>query len=327
MMRAIVQEGYGPPENLEVREVERPAIGADGVLVRVIASSVNAMDWHHVRGEPLVARAVFGLRRPKHAIPGRDVAGVVEEVGNKVTGLRPGDAVFGARAGAFAEFVAGHVDDFAPKPPDLSFRQAAAIPVAAITALQALRDKGAVKSGQSVLILGAGGGVGSFAVQLAKAFGARVTATTSTDKVETVRAIGADTVIDYTREDAGRSHERFDLVLDIGGSARLGDLDRLLVSGGTAVGVGGTDATVHGILAGLVEAQLRSRLGGKRFPILVAKVVHDDLLVLARFAAAGQIVPVIDRVYPLDRVPEAIRYVGSRQARGKVVVTVDVSQD
>jgi 2-desacetyl-2-hydroxyethyl bacteriochlorophyllide A dehydrogenase len=321
-MKAIVQTGYGSPDVLELRDVELPVIGDDGVLVRVSASSVNAQDWHLLRGQPRVARLMpgFGLRRPQRAVPGADVAGVVEAVGKNVTELRPGDEVFGARSGAFAEYVAGRVPNFAPKPANLSFEQAAAMPVAAITALQALRDHGHVEAGQRVLILGAGGGVGSFAVQLATAFGATVTAVTTTHKLEMVHSIGADEAIDHTRDDVTRSGRRFDVILDVGGYASLPLVNRSLAPGGTAVLVGA--GNVARVAARLVAAKVRSRLLGQRLIFFLAHVTRDDLLVLADLAAAGKIVPVIDRTYPLREAPEAVRYFGTGQAGGKVVITV-----
>jgi NADPH:quinone reductase-like Zn-dependent oxidoreductase len=322
-MQALVQERYGPPAAvLTLREVERPTIGDDGILVRVRASSANAMDWHLVRGTPILVRLSEGLLRPKQTTPGVDVAGVVEAVGREVTELKPGDEVFGARSGAMAEYVAGRLRDFVRKPANLTFEQAAAIPVAATTALQGLRDHGHVEAGQSVLVLGAGGGVGSFAVQLAKAFGATVTATTSPASVEAVRSIGADRVIDYTREDVTRGGQRFDLVLDVGGYGSLGALGRIVTDAGTIVVVGAGDARLLGIVAGIVEGKLRSRLRGQRIVNYLARTNRDDLLLLADLAAAGKITPVIDRSYPLAEAGQAIRYVETGQARGKVVITV-----
>jgi NADPH:quinone reductase-like Zn-dependent oxidoreductase len=321
-MQALVQERYGPPAAvLTLREVERPTIGDDGILVRVRASSANAMDWHLVRGAPILVRLGEGLLRPKQMTPGVDVAGVVEAVGREVTELKPGDEVFGARSGAMAEYVAGRLRDFVRKPANLTFEQAAAIPVAATTALQGLRDQGDVEAGQSVLVLGAGGGVGSFAVQLAKAFGATVTATTSPASVEAVRSIGADRVIDYTREDVTRGGQRFDLVLDVGGYGSLGALGRIVTDAGTIVVVGAGDARLLGIVAGIVEGKLRSRLRGQRIVNYLARTNRDDLLLLADLAAAGKITPVIDRSYPLAEAGQAIRYVETGQARGKVVIT------
>jgi NADPH:quinone reductase-like Zn-dependent oxidoreductase len=321
-MKAIVQAHYGSSGVLALRDLDMPVIGDDGVLVQVRASSVNAKDWHLIRGRPYFARLMSGVRRPKQAVPGTDVAGVVVAVGQSVTELRPGDEVFGARSGAYAEYVAGRLRNFVAKPANLSFEQAAAIPVAAITALQGLRDKGRVQAGQRVLILGAGGGVGSFAVQIAKAYGATVTASTSTGNVEMVRAIGADEVVDYTHEDATRSGRQYDLVLDVGGYGSLRHLSRTVAPGGTVVLVGAGNASSLAIVVQLLAVALRSRLRGQRMLSFLASVTRADLLVLGELAAAGKIAPVIDRTYPLREAAEAVRYVETGQARGKVVITV-----
>jgi NADPH:quinone reductase-like Zn-dependent oxidoreductase len=321
-MRAIVQDRYGSADVLRLTDVEMPTIGDDGVLVRVRASSVNPVDWHVMRGRPYVARVGTGLRRPKQANPGTDVAGTVEAVGRDVTEFRPGDEVFGARSGAYAEYVAGRVRNFVLKPANLSFEQAAAMPVAAITALQALRDHGHVQSGQRVLVIGAGGGVGSFSVQLAKAFGATVTASTSPSNLELVRSIGADEAVDYTRTDVTRGGRRFDVVLDVGGYGSLRDLARVVTPSGTVVGVGGGKATTVGILSGILAVQVRRRLLGQRMVFLVAKITRDDILVLARLAAEGKITPVIDRTYPIEAIADAIRHAETGTARGKIVVSI-----
>lgn len=321
-MKAIVQDRYGSPDVLRLSDVEMPTIGDDGVLVRVRATSINAMDWHLVRGRPYMARVGTGLRRPKQAIPGTDVAGTVEAVGRDVTELHPGDEVLGARSGAYAEYVAGRVRNFVLKPANLSFEQAAAIPVAAITALQALRDHGHVQSGQRVLIIGAGGGVGSFAVELAKAFGATVTAATSTPNLELVRSIGADEVVDYTRTDVTCSGQQFDVVLDVGGYRSLRDLARVAAPKGTVVPVGAGKATTLGIVSGIVAGQVRRRVLGQRMGFFVGKITREDLLVLAQFATDGKIVPVIDRSYPLAEIADALRHAETGKARGKIVVTI-----
>ena len=321
-MKAIVQDRYGSSRVLALRDLEMPVIGDDGVLVQVRASSVNAMDWHLIRGRPYFARLMTGVRAPKRAVPGSDVAGVVAAIGTGVTELRPGDEVFGARAGAFAEYVAGRERNFVVKPANLSFEQAAAIPIAAITALQALRDKGQVQAGQHVLILGAGGGVGTFAVQLAKAYGAEVTAATRTSNLDMVRSIGADEVIDYTRENATRSGRQYDLILDVGGYESIRDLSRTVAPGGTVVLVGAGNANSLAIVLQLLAVALRSRLRGQRMQSLLASVTRADLLVLGELAAAGKIAPVIDRTYPLREAAEAVRYVETGQVRGKVVITV-----
>ena len=320
-MRAIVQTGYGAPDVLQLRDIEQPVIDDVSLLVRVSASSVNAGDWHLLRGQPAVSRLMpgLGLRRPRRAVPGTDVAGIVEAVGSHVAQLRPGDEVFGARVGAFAEYVAGSERHFVPKPANLSFEQAAAIPIAAITALQALRDQGRVRAGQRVLILGAGGGVGSFAVQLAKVFGAHVTAATSTSKVAMIRSIGADEVIDYTLGDAARDR-RFDLVLDIGGYASLGNLHGSLTQGGTVVLVGA--GNVSRVVARLLAAKLRSQFRGQRLIFFLAHVNRDDLLLIRELAETAKIVPVVDRIYPLTQAGDAVGYLGKGQAAGKVIIAV-----
>jgi NADPH:quinone reductase-like Zn-dependent oxidoreductase len=321
-MKAIVQDRYGSSRVLALRDLEMPVIGDDGVLVQVRASSVNAMDWHLIRGRPYLARLMTGVRAPKRAVPGSDVAGVVAAIGTGVTELRPGDEVFGARAGAFAEYVAGRERNFVVKPANLSFEQAAAIPIAAITALQALRDKGQVQAGQHVLIIGAGGGVGTFAVQLAKAYGAEVTAATRTSNLDMVRSIGADEVIDYTRENATRSGRQYDLILDVGGYESIRDLSRTVAPGGTVVLVGAGNANSLAIVLQLLAVALRSRLRGQRMQSFLASVTRADLLVLGELVAAGKIAPVIDRTYPLREAAEAVRYVETGQVRGKVVITV-----
>ncbi len=321
-MKAIVHERYGSPDVLELRDVEIPTIGDDGVLVRVRASSVNAADWHTMRGRPIFARLTMGLRRPSQSVAGIDVAGVVEAVGRDVTELRPGDEVFGGRSGAFGEYVAGRVRNFVPKPANLSFDEAAAIPVAATTALQALRDRGQLKAGQRVLIIGAGGGVGSFSVEIAKALGATVTATTSPANVDFVRALGADEVVDYTRTNIIRSGRVFDVVLDVGGYQSLRDLTRVAGPGGAMVPVGAGTATTVGIISGLVAGEVRRRLLGQRLGFFLAHITRDDLLVLGRLATDGKIIPRVDRRYPLAETAEAMRYAESGVARGKIVITV-----
>ncbi|MGH2407788.1 MAG: NAD(P)-dependent alcohol dehydrogenase [Candidatus Limnocylindrales bacterium] len=321
-MLAIVQERYGASGVLKLEEREMPVIGDDGVLVQVRASSVNAVDWHTIRGRPFVARFGSGVLRPKQVVPGTDVAGVVVAVGKDVTEFRPGDEVFGARSGAYAAYVAGRLRNFVWKPANLTFEQAAAIPVAAITALQGLRDKGHVQAGQRVLVLGGGGGVGSFAVQLAKAFGAEVTASTSMDKLEMVRAMGADEVIDYTRQDPTKTSRRYDLVLDVGGYASLRALARAATPDGTIVNIGAGKASLPGIVIGLVAGGLRSRFGRQRVVNYLARIQRDDLLVLAEMTAADKIRAFIDRTYPLREADAAVSYAETGQASGKVVITV-----
>ncbi|HLX35637.1 MAG TPA: NAD(P)-dependent alcohol dehydrogenase [Candidatus Limnocylindrales bacterium] len=320
-MQQIVQDGYGSTAVMHLREVPKPEIGDDGVLVRVRAASVNALDWHMLRGTPFLVRLSEGWRRPKTA-PGVDLAGVVEAVGRDVTELAVGDEVFGGRNGSFAEYSAGRVRNFVRKPANLTFEQAAAIPVAAVTALQAVRDQAHIQAGQRALVMGAGGGVGTFAVQIAKAFGAHVTATANAAVLETLRSAGADEVLDYARTDVATSGGPYDAILDVGGYGRLGDLNRILRPGGVVVSVGAGDSTLRHLVWGIVESKLRSRFRHQDMRHFLAKLNRDDLLVLADLAAAGRIVPVIDRVVPLAEVPAAIAYVEAGKARGKVVVSV-----
>lgn len=321
-MQAIVRPRYGQPEVLELREVAKPELVDDGVLVRVRASSVNAGDWYGLTGTPYLARARLGLRRPKSELLGSDFAGTVEAAGKDVPQFRPGDEVFGGRSGAFAEYVAGRVRNFVLKPTNLSFEEAAALPVAATTALQAVRDQGQLQAGQRVLVLGAGGGVGSLTVQIAKALGAaHVTAATSTANLEMVRSLGADEVVDYTREDATASGRRFDLILDIGGYRRLRDLAKALVPGGTIVLVGAGNGSLIALLSSIVTARLRSRFLGQRMRFFLATINRPDLLVIADLATDGKLRPVIARSYPLDSVGEAIARVETGQVAGKLVVT------
>jgi NADPH:quinone reductase-like Zn-dependent oxidoreductase len=321
-MKAITSHTYGSPDLLTLVDIDTPMVADDSVLVRVRAASVNALDWHLMRGEPYIARLTDGFRRPRQTVPGVDLAGQVEAVGRNVTAFRPGDDVFGARAGAFAEFVCGRERNFVPKPVGLTFEQAAAVPTAAITALQGLRDKGQVQAGQKVLINGAGGGVGTFAVQIARSFGADVTGVTSTASVDLVRSIGAHRVIDYTREDFTRSGQRYDLILDIGGNRSMSDCRRVLVPDGTLVVVGGPAGRWFGPLARPLEALVLSRFVSQRMLPFLAHQSKEDLVVLKELIEAGKVSPVIDRCYPLVEAPEAIRYVEDGHARGKVVITM-----
>jgi NADPH:quinone reductase-like Zn-dependent oxidoreductase len=323
-MKAIVRERYGSAEVLELKDVDKPVVDDDSMLVRVRAASINAYDWHMMRGSPYLVRLVAGLRKPKSSAMGIDVAGQVEAVGKNVTQFRAGDEVFGARTGSLAEYVRGTDKSFlVPKPAGLTFEQAAAVNMAGTAALQALRDKGQLKPGQSVLINGASGGVGTFAVQIAKAFGAHVTAVCSTRNVEQARSLGADEVIDYTKQDFTRSGQRYDLILDIASSGSLSSRTRVLEPNGTLVGVGSADdAGTASIVAGLLETAVRSRLGSQKMPFFLAKNSKEDLLVLTELIAAGKVRPVIDRTYPLSETAEAIRYVEAGHARAKVVITV-----
>ena len=324
-MKAIVRERYGPPDVLELRNVEIPAIDDDSILVRVRAAAVNAYDWHMMRGRPSLVRVVAGLRKPKSSAMGVDVAGQVEAVGKNVTQFRPGDEVFGSRSGSLAEYVRGTSQSFlVPKPARLTFEQAAAVPMAGTTALQGLRDKGQIKPGQKVLINGASGGVGTFAVQIAKAFGAHVTAVCSTRNVEQARSLGADEVIDYTKEDFTRGGKRYDLILDVAASGPLSARRRVLEPSGILVGVGSADSRygMTSLLAGLVETAVLSRFGKQKMPFFLAKNSKEDLMVLTALIETGKIRPVIDRTYPLRETAEAIRYLEAGHARAKVVITV-----
>ena len=324
-MRAVVCRRYGSPDVLELQEVEKPVLGDDRVLVRVRASSVNPADYYSFRGSPFVARFGMGLRRPKSLIQGTDLAGTVEAVGRNVTRFRLGDEVFGARSGAFAEYANPLEDRLALKPANTTFEQAAAVPIAALTALQGLRDKGQIKPGQKVLINGASGGVGTFAVQIAKSFGAEVTAVCSTGNVEQTRTLGADHVVDYSQEDFAKGEFRYDLVLDVAGNRSLADLRRVLVSSGTLVLVG-ADPTIRGgwvrVFARLAKAKMLSWFAGQKIIFFIAKINRGDLTVMKDLIEAGKVTPLIDRRYPIDQVSVAMRYLGERHARAKVVLTI-----
>ena len=321
-MKAIVQEEYGSPDKLELRDVDKPAVDDDGVLVRVRAAAVNALDWRVMRGLPYMVRLSEGRRRPENPIRGVDLAGHVEAVGKNVTEFKPGDEVFGERARAFAEYVLGKEDHFAHKPASITFEQAATLGCAALTALQGLRDKAQVKPGQKVLINGAGGGVGTFSVQIAKSFGAEVTAVCHTHNVEMVRSIGADRVIDYTREDFTKTKERYDVVFDNVGNRSLRRLRRILTPSGTLVFVGGPHFRFFAPLLRILRGVIMSRFSKQKLLPHLAKHSKDDLLVLKELVESGKVTPVIDRTYPLSEVPEAIRYLEKGHARGKVVITV-----
>jgi NADPH:quinone reductase-like Zn-dependent oxidoreductase len=307
---------------LRLEDVEKPDVGDDGVLVRVRASSVNAVDWHAMRGQPFLVRMTDGLRRPKAWRVGVDVAGVVDSVGPEVTEFRPGDEVFGARSGAFAEFVVGAERNLAGKPANLTFEQAAAIPVAATTALQAIRDRGQVQAGQRVLVHGAAGGVGHFAVQVARALGAEVTAVSGSANLEMLRSIGADEVIDSATEDFTRRRGRYDLIVDIAGTRSLSASSRALAPNGILVVVGGPGGRWVSPADRWLKASVLSRLGRGRLVPFLSKIAKDDLVVLKEMAENGTICPVIDRSYVLGDVPDAIRYVETMRARGKVVITI-----
>jgi NADPH:quinone reductase-like Zn-dependent oxidoreductase len=319
-MKAMVSDRYGSPDVMEVRDVEQPEPTAEGALVRVRATSINAYDWHMLRGKPYLARLSEGFRRPKTTVLGVDVAGEVEAVGRNVTHLKPGDRVFGSRTGAFAEYVSGK--NMVPMPDNLTFEQAAAVPVAGQTALQGLRDKGDIQAGQRVLVNGAGGGVGTFAVQIAKAFGAEVTAVTSAKNVQLMRTIGADHVIDHGREDFTRGGTHYDLVLDIGGTPSLRAIRRALTPTGRLVMVAPGGGQWIGPIIRVVGGVALSRFSGQTLQTFLSHVSTDDLLVLKELIEARKVTPVIDRTYRFEQIPEGVRYVEEGHAAGKVVVTV-----
>ncbi|WP_433256004.1 NAD(P)-dependent alcohol dehydrogenase [Streptosporangium sp. CA-135522] len=323
-MKAIVQDTYGPADVLRLRDIDPPVAGDDDVLVRVHAAGVDAGVVHLMTGRPYLLRLFgYGLRTPKVRVRGMEVAGRVEAVGRDVTRFRPGDEVFGTCEGAFAEYARGRQDRFVPKPAALTFEQAAAVPVSALTALQGLRDRGAVQRGQKVLVIGAGGGVGTFAVQLAKAFGAEVTGVCGADKTDLVRSIGADHVIDYTREDFTDRPSRYDLILDIAGNRSLSRLRRVLTPRGTLVVMGGEGG---GRWIGSVDRQLRAMLlspfVGHKLLMLLSTQREEDLRFLTELIETGQVTPVIGRTYTLAEVPDAVGYVSEGHTRGKVVITV-----
>jgi NADPH:quinone reductase-like Zn-dependent oxidoreductase len=323
-MRAIVGESYGSADVLRLSDIDRPEIARDEVLVRVEAAGLDRGVWHVMTGLPYPIRlAGYGFRAPKNPVPGMDLAGIVEEVGAGVTRFAPGDAVFGIGRGTFAEFARALETKLAPKPANLTAEQAAVVAVSGLTALQGLRDRGKVGAGQQVLVIGASGGVGTYAVQLAKVFGAEVTAVCSTTKVDLVRSLGADHVVDYLREDFADGKRRYDVILDIGGNAPLSRLRRALTAKGTLVIVGGESG---GRWLGGNDRQLRaivlSRFVDQTLTTFIAGENHRDMLVLKELIEAGEVTPVIDRSFPLAEVPDAIRYLEQGRARGKVVIDV-----
>ena len=326
MMHGIVQGDYGtaPEEVLRLAEVARPTIADDEVLVRVRAASVDRGTWHLMAGLPYLMRvAGFGVGAPKAANPGRSVAGTIESVGRHVSGFTPGDEVFGTTDGAFAEYAAAEPGRLAPKPASLSFEQAAALPVSGLTSLQAVRDKGRIQAGEKVLIIGASGGVGTFAVQIAKAFGAEVTGVSRTSKTGLVKDIGADHVVDYTREDFADGAHHYDVILDIGGNSRLSRLRRALAPRGRLVIVGGmTDGRWLGGIDRQLRARILSLLVRQSLGSFLASENAADLRVLRDLVDGGRMEPVVDRTYPLREVPAAVRYMQDGHARGKVVISV-----
>lgn len=325
LMNAIVYHEYGTADVLRLEEIERPVLGNNQVLIEVRAAAANPLDWHYMRGTPYLMRMDSGLFRPKSTRLGVDVSGRVVAVGENVTRFKPGDEVFGTAGGAFAEYARASEDKVVLKPANLSFEQAAAVPVAALTALQGLRDKGRLQPGQKVLINGASGGVGTFAVQIAKSFGAEVTGICSTRNVEMVRALGADHVIDYTKEDFGQSSDRYDLILDNVGNRSLGDFRRVMNPEGIYVLIGGggpDDGRWIGPFARVIKACLLSPFVSEELVMLLASINKDDLLLMKELMEEGKVTPVIDRTYALSEVPEAIRYLEKGHARGKVIITV-----
>ena len=324
-MKAIAYEAFGSADVLELKEVRKPDVEPDGVLVRVRAASANPYDWHVMRGVPYVARLMgVGLRKPKDSVLGTDVAGEVEAVGNAVTRFRPGDEVFGfVGSGGFAEYVSAPEKLLAVKPANLSFQQAATVPLAAVTALQGLRDAGEIRSGQKVLIVGASGGVGTFAVQIAKWYGADVTGVCSTRNLEMVHSIGADRVIDYTREDFTRSGQKYDLIFQLAGTAPPSACRRVLTPKGRLVlSSGDSPGRVIGPVGRIIKAVLLSPFIGQTLRPFVAKPSSDDLQFLRELIEAGSVTPVIDRTYPLSESADAIRYLETGRAQGKVVISV-----
>jgi NADPH:quinone reductase-like Zn-dependent oxidoreductase len=325
-MQAIVQDAYGSADVLELRDIDQPVPTDNEVLIRVQAAGLHRGDWHIMTGLPYLIRIVvptLGLRRPKVPVRGMDVAGTVAAVGSNVTRFQPGDAVFGWCDGSFAEYATAPEDQLAAKPANLSFEQAAAVPISGFAALQGLRDMGEVQAGQRVLVIGAAGGVGSFAVQMAKAFGAQVTGVASTTQVELVRSIGADDVIDYTREDVTDGTRRWDLILDTAGRRSLSQLRRALTPKGTLVIVGGEGAgRLMGGFTRNLRAPVLSRFVGQRLCMLASKERPEDLQTLWELLEAGKLTPRIGRTYPLREVPEAMRALEAGHTRGKVVITV-----
>jgi NADPH:quinone reductase-like Zn-dependent oxidoreductase len=323
-MKAIVQGSYGSADVLELRDVDRPEIAEDEVLVAVQAAGVDRGVWHLMTGLPYPIRlAGYGLRAPKNPVPGADLAGVVEAVGDNVTRFQPGDEVFGIGKGAYAQYSCALENKLAAKPANLTFEQAAVVAISGLPALQGLRDHGRVEPNQQVLIIGASGGVGTYAVQIAKAFGAQVTGVCSTTKVDLVRSLGADHVIDYTREDFAAGPQRYEMILDIGGHASLARLRRALTPRGTLVIVGGeTGGRWLGGYDRQLRALLLSRFVTQTLTTFISSENQADLLVLKQLIEAGKVTPVIDRTYALSEAPQAIRYVQQGHARGKVVITV-----
>ena len=322
-MKAIVYHDYGSPDVLQLQEIEKPVAADNEVLIKVRAASVNPLDWHFMRGTPYIVRIVMtGLSKPKNPRLGVDVAGQVEAVGRNVTHFKPGDEVFGTCRGAFAEYVCTSQSNLVIKPNNVTFEQAAAIPIAAFTALQGLRDKGKIQPGHKVLVNGASGGIGTFAVQIAKSYGAEVTGVCSTRNADMVRSIGADRVIDYTQEDFTKSKQRYDLIFDVISNHSLSARRRVLSPKGTCVMAGGPSGRWQMGLARSIKALVWSQFSSRKLTGLLAKSTKEDLTILQNLMETGKVTPVIDRHYSLSEVPEAIRYLEEGHARGKVVITV-----
>jgi NADPH:quinone reductase-like Zn-dependent oxidoreductase len=326
-MKAVVYTNYGSPDVLEIRDVKRPVPNDDQILIKVRAAAVNPLDWHFMEGTPYIMRAMgVGLRKPKDPRLGVDVAGQVEAVGKNVTQFKPGDEVFGGKTGAFAEYVCARADRaIVLKPANITFEQAASVPIAAITALQALRDKGKVHAGQKVLINGASGGVGTFAVQIAKSFGADVTGVCSTRNLDLVRSLGADHVIDYTKEDFTKGDERYDVILDNVGTQPLSGFRHALQPKGICVMIGGggpNDGGLIGPMGRPIVALLMSPFISQKMGMMMAELNKEDLTILGDLMQSGKVKPVIDRTYPLSQIAEAMRYLEAGHARGKVIITV-----
>lgn len=319
-MYAVVRRRYGPENVLTLDDVPKPELTDDGVLVRVLASSVNRGDWYAMAGKPLVGRPMMGLRRPKSPLIGGDFAGIVEAAGKDVDELRLGDAVFGTRTGAWAQYVVAR-QAVVRKPANLSFAEAGAVGVAGLTALQGLRDHGGLRAGQTVLVHGAGGGVGTFAVQLAKALGADVDAVCSTRNVEQTRSLGADHVFDYTREDFAERGGRYDLIFDNAGTRSWRALKRVLAPAGTVVLVGGPIGGIVGPMRHVFATKLASVLGSRKAVFFIASPNKPDLTVLRELIEAGKVRPVVEREYPIEQIAEAVRYMGTEHVRGKLVLT------
>jgi NADPH:quinone reductase-like Zn-dependent oxidoreductase len=322
-MKAIVYREYGSTDVLRLEEIEKPVVGDDDVLLRVHAASVNPIDWHFMRGSPYLLRLMFGLRKPRVARLGIDAAGKVDAVGRNVTQFKPGDEVFGACRGAFAEYACTPQSKLAIKPVMMTFEQAASVPVAALTALQGLRDEGGIRAGQKVLINGASGGVGTFAVQIARFFGADVTGVCSARNAEMVRSIGADRVIDYTVENFTQGGQRYDLIFDCMGNQPLGSCRRVLDRKGTYIVIGGPNGRWIGPVAPFVKAMIVSPFVGQKLAGFSAKETAEDLRFIGGLIEGGKVMPVIDRCYELSRIAEAVRYVEAGHARGKVIITLE----